>query len=88
MKISNPISTHGQLGSVGVDDHHDEAHALTAAAHTGAISDAQHGTRTGATPHAHGVLSGVSTDQHHSQAHNTSNHTLDATFIALIESLT
>ena len=59
MKISNPISTHGQLGSVTANQHHNETHALTAAAHTGVINDTQHGTRTEANAHAHSALSGA-----------------------------
>ena len=52
MRISNPITAHGQLGSVTADQHHAESHAMTAAVHTGAISATQHGA-LGAITSAH-----------------------------------
>ena len=53
---------HSQIGLVGEDDHHNRQHALDSASdHTGTITDAQHGSRSGgslhpdATPNPSGV---------------------------------
>ena len=52
------------------DAHHARQHALDSAAdHTGAITDAQHGVRALANAHAHADLSGIGADNHHNRQH-------------------
>lgn len=62
---------HTELGSVTADQHHAQAHAVSGADHSGAISDAQHGARgpiVGA--HGHDDLDTVTADQHHLENHD------------------
>ena len=65
MRIYNPVSTHGGLSGIGVNDHHNEAHALSAAVHTGEGTDAQHGVRALANAHGFAQLSGALSDAQH-----------------------
>ena len=70
---------HGQLGGVGIDDHHARDHvarhhsggadALALGSIAGNLSDAQHGSRTVANAHAHAHLSGIGANDHHNRDH-------------------
>lgn len=75
---------HSQLGSVGADDHHAQAHTLTShstRAHSELSSvgvDDHHAQVHGSAAHsgtigAHTDLSGVTSDQHHAQAHHATH---------------
>ena len=76
MRISNPITTHGGLSGIGVNDHHAEAHAMTGVPHTGGINVTQHGALGAlANAHAHGDLATVTADQHHAESHTHASHT-------------
>jgi hypothetical protein len=66
MKISVPTPSHSGLSGVTADQHHTESHALTAVAHTGGISVAQHGA-LGTLANAHNLadITGHLTSVHH-----------------------
>ncbi len=70
IRITAPTPDHAQVGGVGTDDHHAILHALDdLLAHSGNITDAQHGIRNTVNGHAHSALSGVTSDLHHLQLH-------------------
>ncbi|MBA7658704.1 hypothetical protein ES703_66663 [subsurface metagenome] len=92
---SHNAASHSDITSTGaqIDDavskKHDRQHALNSAAdHTGAITDAQHGVRTTANAHAHSHLSGVTSDLHHAQSHNIASHSDTTATGAELEELT
>lgn len=68
-------------GTHRLDDvnlHHAQVHAIDGGAHTGDITDAQHGPRTVANAHRHADLASVGVNDHHNRDHAATHSTAGA----------